>query len=167
MLTQQYLPFFVNFFGNYMSIVLQSLSLTKWICIQISTIHCSWGCYECISHMIFSLVFRSYFENFKSHVSAGPVSEFSVLHPKIRFIACEFKFRFAFAFTSVISVLYALQSFLHTQCLNLVLGCHVTLGFGISFSAGFLWFRGQFRVWLNWNASCLGHGFLLVIESSW
>ena len=166
MLTQQYLPFFVNFLGNYMSIVLQSLSLTKWICIQISTIHCSWGCYECISHMIFSLVFRSYFENFKSHVSAGPVSEFSVLHPKIRFIACEFKFRFAFAFTSVISVLCALQSFLHTQCLNLVVGCHVSWGSVFHFLQDSFDF-GQFWVWLNWNASCLGHGFLRVIESSW
>ena len=39
MLTQQYLPFFVNFLGDYRITLLQLLSFTKWFFIQVSITH--------------------------------------------------------------------------------------------------------------------------------
>ena len=48
----------------------------------------------------------------------------------------------------------------YTQSLSLVLSYPVTLGLGISPSAGLLWFQAQFRV-SKWHASCLGPGLLV------
>ena len=86
--------------------------------------------------------------------------EFYDLHPEIQFIACECRCWYVFAFKYVFSVLHDVRFFLHTR--NLWIWFWVFMrrwaSIGIPFSVGFLWFRAQFRVQSNWNASCLGHG---------